>query len=645
MAFLKRVLPSFTLRSAIFAFIVIFLVLVGMLLGLFEPLELKAIDNAFNLRGANDPIPAVDGAGNPRLDSSGKPESLIVIVAIDDESIRETNLQWPWPRSYEAQLISAIAASQPKSITTDIFWYEPGLDTGGDTALAQAIAKAGNVILANDINRVTGPGFDYEELRAPLPDLRAGALNVGIANLDRDTDGFVRSMPFYRLSQSNGQAYFSWAAYTYFNYLGVPPPSSIGAEPLPVGDRTVPLENGLLRVNYLGAPGLVFDQVPAYQVVNGDIYQRLGADFFKDKIVLLGATTESLHDTYPVPFKGDIQPMPGVEINAHVINTLLTQRYISRWNIGVGLLVTLILGVLAYFFSTIPQPFLSLGLTGLTALVYLAFWAMAFTQFRTEVFVVAPLTCFVLGYAVPSVERALSEQLEKRKVRGIFERFVSPQMVEQMIERGLEGARGQRTELTILFSDIRGFTTMSENLSPDQVVDLLNEYLGVMTDVILKHGGTIDKYEGDLIMAFFNAPLPQVDHAKRAVDAAIDMRVTLDTLKAKWARDKSRPTNFEMGIGLNTGDAFVGLLGSEKRINYTCIGDSVNLASRVQDLTKDLHWPLLITEFTYAIVKEHFDCEFAEARLVKGKTQPVGMYRVLGRKGAPESERIRPLFA
>src|SRR5258708_7154550 len=150
MAFLKRLLPSFTFRSAIFAFVTILIVVGATLLGLFEPLELKAIDNAFNLRGSSAPLPALDSQGNARLNPVGQPQSLIVIVAIDDESIRETKMQWPWPRAYEAQLINAIAASHPKSITTDIFWYEPGLDTGGDAALAQAIANAGHVILAND---------------------------------------------------------------------------------------------------------------------------------------------------------------------------------------------------------------------------------------------------------------------------------------------------------------------------------------------------------------------------------------------------------------------------------------------------------------------------------------------------------------
>jgi adenylate cyclase len=627
MKFLRQLIPTFSLRSTILAFVTVVVVSFATLLGLFEYLELKAIDTAFNIRGPLSPV------------------APIVIVAIDDESFRESGQSaWPWKRAYLAQLVAAIAKGHPKSITIDVFWSEPGSDEGGDAVLAKTIADAGNVILANDINHVVGAGFEYDELRNPLPELRAGAIHVGIANLVRDSDGYVRSLPFYLTHTADQQAYFSWSAYTLFHYLNALPPDTISSASASIGSLKVPLDNGLVRINFLGAPGQVFEQVQAYQLVTGEAYQQRGDDFLKDKIVLLGATAESLHDTYPTPFKGGSQPMPGVEINAHLIDTILSQRYITRWNVLVGVLVTFILGLFAYLLSTIPQSFVSLTLAFGAALLYLLFWIVSFNQLRTEVYVVAPLAGLLLGFTVPSVERALSEQAEKRRVRGIFERFVSPQMVEQMIERGLEGARGQRTELTILFSDIRGFTTLSESLTPDQVVDLLNEYLGVMTDVILKYGGTIDKYEGDLIMAFFNAPIPQPDHAKRALEAAIEMRGSLDKLKAKWAKGKGRPTHFEMGIGLNTGEAFVGLLGSEKRINYTCIGDSVNLASRVQDLTKDLQWPLLITEFTYEVVKDYFDCEFAEARLVKGKTKPVGMYRVLGRKGAPPEERIRALF-
>lgn len=639
MQILRRLRPTYSLRSTLFAGVTIlfvtFVSFLGAIPGLpsFEFLEVKAIDAAFNLRG---PVKPVEGPDNSPTDAD---ESLIVIVKIDDESFEQTRLQWPWPRAYLAQLISKIASGQPKSITTDIFWYEPGADPGGDEALARAIAGAGNVTLANDINHIEEAGFELDQLRSPLPELADAAFHIGLANLARDpSDGFVRQMPVYLINSD--KAYFSWSAYTALTYLGASPPDAIRSSSVDFGGIDVPLVDGRIIINYRGRPGFVFDQIPAYQLVDG----TRDPSFLKDKIVLIGATSVSLQDLYPTPYEGSSRPMPGVEIHANVIDTILSRQFIYRWHVLAGVFVTLLIGVLAYLISGIPLPFLSLTLVFGTGAAYIVLWAFSFIQFRAEIYVVSPLVSLALGYGVPSVERAITEQLEKRRVRGIFERFVSPEMVEQMIERGLEATRGRRTELTILFSDIRGFTTMSEQMTPDEVVALLNEYLGVMTDVIHRHGGTIDKYEGDLIMAFFNAPIPQPDHARRAVEAAIDMRVTLNKLKAKWAREGDRPTGFEMGIGLNTGDAFVGLIGSSKRINYTCIGDSVNLASRVQDLTKDIKWPLLITEFTHEKVKDHFDCEYAEARMVKGKTKPVGMYRVLGRKGAPESERIRPLF-
>ncbi|MBI3242088.1 MAG: adenylate/guanylate cyclase domain-containing protein [Chloroflexi bacterium] len=651
MRFLQRLRTTLFSRTTVLAVSTTLAITIATLFGLFEFIELKAVDAVFGLRGPVAPV------------------APIVIVAVDDESIRETQLQWPWPRSYMAQLVSKISEGKPKSITVDVFWYEPGPDlcctepliqiiraapdvgaaqqaiksVSGDAALAKAIAEAGNVILANDINRVEQSGFVLDEYRRPLPEFEEAAMFLGLANLKRDTaDGFIRQMPIYLINPNDEQAYFAWSTLTALNYLGAPLPTSIKSNSVQLGNVTVPLDGRFyMNVNFRGGPGEAFEQVPAYQVVNSDI----DPPFFKDKIVLIGATSVSLQDVYPVPFKGSSKPMPGVEVNANVIDTILSGQFINRWPVWLGALAVLVLGIVAYLFSISSRPLIGIVLTIGALIAYLVFWYVAFAQLRTEVYVVAPLVGLTLGFAVPSVERATTEALARRRVRGMFERFVSPEMVEQMVETGLEASRGQRTELTVLFSDIRGFTTMSEKMTPNEVVDMLNEYLGVMTDVILKHGGTIDKYEGDLIMAFFNAPIAQPDHPKRAVEAAIDMRITLDQLKAKWAKEGTRPTNFEMGIGLNTGDAFVGLIGSEKRINYTCIGDSVNLASRVQDLTKDLRWPLLITEFTYERIKDEFDAEFGEARMVKGKTVPVSMYKVIGRKGAPDSEKVRALFA
>jgi adenylate cyclase len=198
----------------------------------------------------------------------------------------------------------------------------------------------------------------------------------------------------------------------------------------------------------------------------------------------------------------------------------------------------------------------------------------------------------------------------------------------------------KRADLTIIFSDIRGFTTLSEKMTPEGVVALLNPYLEAMSQVIYKHGGTVDKYEGDAVIAFFGEPVPYKDHAARAVRAALDMRVALAELKEKWANE-GRPSQIEMGVGVNSGEVFVGLLGSAQRINYTVIGDNPNLAARLQDLTKTYAWPILVSESTYQQVKDEFDAELADAVTVKGKTKAVNVYKILGRKGAPESERLK----
>jgi adenylate cyclase len=251
-----------------------------------------------------------------------------------------------------------------------------------------------------------------------------------------------------------------------------------------------------------------------------------------------------------------------------------------------------------------------------------------------------PLIMLFLGVTLPTLEQAVSQELEKRRVRNLFSRFISPEMVDQMMSTQDLNSLNKRSNISIIFSDIRGFTTLSEKLSPEDVVALLNPYLEAMSKVIYKHGGTVDKYEGDAIIAFFGEPVPFKDHAVRALRASLDMRVALSELRKQWEKE-GRPNQIEMGIGINSGEVFVGLLGSAERINYTIIGDNANLASRLQDLTKTYAWPILISESTYQQVKDEFDAEFADAVTVKGKTKPVNVYKVIGRKGAPASEQLQ----
>jgi adenylate cyclase len=534
----------------------------------------------------------------------------------------------------------------------------------GDAAFAAAVRAAGNVVLNGEVHK-DFTGDELIEVRKPVAALGAAAAGFGITNIQRDADGAVHSVLAWDNTDrdpTQGDVYFTWPVVLASLYAGQPLAARPEIDRFQFGDRTIGLDRKFLRLNFRG-PEATIPHVSALKVVNGDQF-REDPDTFRDKIVLIGATSVSLQDVYPTPF-GFQQTTAGVEIMANALDTVLSGETLALWSgvcaapaadgvsflrlcslaeRGPMLLSILISGGMGLALLLIRQPTQAIGaLTGLLV-AGTALWLGAFLGLRTEIPLVAPLATLFIAFAVPAVERAVSEELEKRRVRSLFELFISPEMVGQLIDQGVEAMRGKRAELTILFSDIRGFTTMSEKMTPEELVATLNEYLGVMTDVIHRHGGTVDKYEGDLVMAFFGAPLWYPDHAARAVRCSIDMRVELDRLRAKWAAE-GKPSKLEMGIGLNTAEVFVGLVGSGRRVNYTVMGDGVNLASRVQDLTKDLKWPLLITEFTYAKVKDQFDIEFGEARLVKGKTVPVGMYKVLAEKGAPEERHVRALFA
>lgn len=526
----------------------------------------------------------------------------------------------------------------------------------GDAALAAALRDAGNVVLNGEIRQAADAGGRSRTLYQPTPRLLEAAAGFGISNIGIDADGAVHSILAW--DRYADAVYYSWPLVTAAQYRGQSL-ADAASDRLSLGADALPLNRGYLRINYRGPAG-TFPTYSVLQVVNGD-YARSAPDAFRNKIVLIGATTVSLQDVYATPFGAEPR-MPGVEVMANALDTALSGEHIALLS-GVcaspaagpaflrlcsfvergPMLVSIVLsGLMGLALLVIRQPSRAAALLLALFASGAALWLGAFLLLRAEIPLVAPLATLLLAFAIPATERAFAEELEKRRVRSIFELFISPEMVGQLIEQGVDAMRGKRAELTILFSDIRGFTTMSEKMTPEELVAVLNEYLGAMTDVIHRHGGTVDKYEGDLVMAFFGAPLPLPDHAERAVRCSIDMRLELERLRARWAAE-GKPSQLEMGIGLNSAEVFVGLVGSGRRVNYTVMGDGVNLASRVQDLTKDLKWPLLITEFTYDRVRDKFDCEFAEARLVKGKTVPVGMYRVLGEKGAPEERRVRPL--
>jgi adenylate cyclase len=571
-----------------------------------------------------------------RLRGAQKPSNNIAIIAIDDFSFNWTGYQWPWPRSYLAEIVDQVNKGGGKVVGVDVFLFEPDKEPKNDQTFADALGKLPFAVSPIQIfENTVDASYKISTLSQPLSPYKKVLDASGITAFTRDEDAIVRSVQAY--DTYNDKTYYHWAFEIARLYLGVAPPSNPTSRSIQFNGQSVPLRSGQLLINYAG-PAETYPTYSASNVHDGITLEE-NPDAFRDKIVLIGATTVTMQDIYPTPFSAQI-PTSGVEIVASAIDTLISGQYLREAPPWIAFIATLFAAVLAALISRSKQPSFTVALLAVAMFGYLSVILVFFLRPRYIFPTMAPEIMLFLGVILPTLEQAVSQELEKRRVRNLFSRFISPEMVDQMMSTQDLNSLNKRSDVSIIFSDIRGFTTLSEKLSPEDVVALLNPYLEAMSKVIYKHGGTVDKYEGDAIIAFFGEPVPFKDHAVRALRAALDMRVALDELRKQWEKE-GRPNQIEMGIGINSGEVFVGLLGSAQRINYTVIGDNANLASRLQDLTKTYAWPILISESTYQQVKEEFDTEFADAVLVKGKTKPVNVYKVIGRKGAPKSEQLQ----
>ena len=598
-------------------------------------LLLLGLQIAASFFNANTPLQNLELGGRDAMMRLRGPQPVsgeIVIVAIDDLSIADQGLQWPWPRALLAEIVDKLNEAGASVIGLDIFLFAESADPSGDEALARALENAENSVAVMQIFRdPLQPGS--VTLRQPFSALRASLDGMGVTSLEQDKDAISRSVQAYDIF--GDQVYYNWAFEIARLRLGLDPPAGAASTGLAFNGQRVPLQRGDLIVNLAGPA----NTIPTYSVtalLEGDVIEQ-NPDALRGKIVLVGATTITLHDVYPTPFSTQ-ELTPGVEIVANTVEMLIRGNYLRESPPWVGLLAILVAAALAALIGRSQRPSLTIIFLLASMGLYALAAYLAFLKLRLYLPLTGPQAMLFLGVLLPTIEQAVSQELEKRRVRNLFTRFISPEMVDQLIATQDINSLNKRANLTILFSDIRGFTTLSEKLAPEEVVALLNPYLEAMTEVIYRHGGTVDKYEGDAILAFFGEPVSYPDHALRAVRAAVDMRKALDSLKKRWEKAGTPRPNLEMGIGIHSGDVFVGLLGSAQRINYTVIGDAVNLASRLQDLTKTYQWPALISERTWLQVQEEFDADFTDSVLVKGKTEPVNTYKLIGRKGSPSDQ-------
>jgi adenylate cyclase len=385
-------------------------------------------------------------------------------------------------------------------------------------------------------------------------------------------------------------------------------------------------------INYYGG-----EQQFDYYSISDVVLGRIAPDTFREKIVLLGFTADIYQDLHSTSF----QPIsyPGVETHTTIIANILDQDFLTRPG-GIFLIDLLILFLMSVLLGILlPHTRPVSGAIALILCIAAVFGAAyyAFVAQKVWLNTVYPTLFVLLNYVALTSYKYLTEERRKKEVKKAFQHYVAPAVVNQMLDRVDQlHLGGERKELTALFSDIRGFTSISEKMTPEALVRFLNEYLSAMTGIVLQYEGTVDKYMGDAIMAFYGAPLDQADHAARACRTALDMMTRLRELRTEWEARGLPPMN--IGIGINSGDMSVGNMGSEERFDYTIMGDNVNLASRLEGINKQYGTNIVISQFTYALIQEQsFIARELDSVRVKGKQEPVIIYELRG-YGSPDTQ-------
>jgi adenylate cyclase len=555
-------------------------------LGRLEPVEFWSLAQLFEFRGVRSPTTPV------------------VIVTIDESSMAELHLQWPFPRSKHAELLRKIAAGKPLAIGVDLIFDAPSPSgPREDEALGDAVALAGNVVLGAAPSTDDQGFYRRETLNGPIPEIRRGAAAVAAVNLITDVDGHIRRAPLRVPLGTASLSSFDAELYRVAVQAGLP------ARPLPTAKTVL--------INFRGGPN-TFPWVPYYRVVYGEI----PSEVFHDKIVLIGPTSEVLHDTFLTVFARGGNGMPGVEIHANVLETYFRGNAIHEVPLGVS---TMLAAAAAIVGSALVVRLHAVRALVATILLWTVLTAGVFLGFRlADVWMreMAGTLALVLGYGATVIEHFIREQREKRRLSQFF----SPDVVKHVVR--VKGTLGSNRRLvTVLFSDLRGFTSMSEKLQPEQVAEILQEYLTEMTQIVFRHGGTVDKYIGDCIMALWNAPFADPNHAANAVRTGLEFQERTLEVSKKW--EERLGITIRSGVGINTGEAVVGTMGSKQRLEYTAIGDTINLGARLESITKDYGASIIISESTYEYVAGRFLTRELGAVTVKGKTRPVKIFAVV----------------
>ena len=545
----------------------------------------------------------------------------IVIVAIDEETLAEYGAFSEWSRERCAQLADFLydEENNPAVLAFDIV-FSGEIDEETDNHLVKSLSGKNAVTATNFVYRGTTIYADgaqnYDAWNIEMEERPFAALdnvvNSGFANAQLSRDGFVRSAQLWE--EFNGEKRYSFAAQIYRQYQ-----KSLGKE------ADFPQTNSRNQVlfGYSGKPG-EFQHFSMKDVLSGKVDKRN----FKDKIVMVGAYAAGMQDSFHTP-ADRARDMFGVELNANIVRALMLGKTSQRAPVLVHAAIAALL-VFIYVFTARKMKMYPAVLSVVWLIIADIGAGFILSRCGITITLIYPLIVAGIFAAAIFVEKYIEETLRKKRILQSFEKYLAPQVIKQLSkDEEYDFTLGvEKREVCVLFVDIRGFTTMSEKLAPEEVSQILNEFLSEVTKCVFRHSGMLDKFIGDAAMAVFNAPTDLPDYLFKAVCAAVDIRNCGETLGKRLQERYGNSVNF--GIGLNCGEAVVGNIGCEIRMDYTAIGDTVNTAARLE--AKAAGGEILISEALYERLKDRIDARFKEEMTLKGKAIPVKVYSVLGVK-------------
>ena len=638
----KRKGFTFVALIAVATFVVSFIL---MLIKPIQVVELRYFDQLFEWRGP--------------LDVSDSPVVLVAISQQADEDIPE---KYPWPTNLHAKLVENLNKAGAKVIAFDVVFDNPDIyDLKNDTLFAEKMKEYGNVILAGDLQRTLSQFSDEISPMFPNPIFRVNNPNrVALVRVHPDLDGAIRSYRFGQVHQ--GQNYYRLGLEAIRKYDEIPYSEIDAIGPDPGSDFFTlgPYEilkdrSNSFLINYYG-PESTFPEVSYEEIIDDSSYTtvfeselefgvntfddpeigHLSKGTFEDKIVIVGSTMPLLKDFYTTPFANEgNNPRPGYQVHANAIQTVLDGNYIERFRGWYTLLIMLFLCFGIATVNHFASAAWGIATSAMLAVGYFGITYWAFMSQNVLMMITGPLIAIIVTQVGMVSYEYFIEQKEKRRIKGMFASYVSPELVNRMIESGEEPQLGgEERYMTAFFSDIVAFSTFSEQLQAKELVTLINEYLSTMTDILNNHGGTLDKYIGDAIVAFFGSPVPMKDHALQACIASQVMQKELAKLRKKWEKEgwSELVANMHHRIGMNTGVMVTGNMGSSRRFNYTMMGDNVNLASRCESGAEQYGVYTMVTESTKSEAEEFGnDCVFRllDNIVVKGRTQPVKVFEIV----------------